>query len=156
MFEQTIYKVLYAKLTADGQGTEWGEVAVKSIEFKDGIIVKATTLDDKIIEIDDTTTFARRATGMFDKTGNMIFGGDIVKATIQHKQEDAKELLLPIVWVNGAYCIAIEGLGEMIYLTQQNVTEMEVIGNVYQHGKVLEKPVDEAIFEAAQQSETGA
>lgn len=151
MFEQTIYTILRAKYTQDGQSVEWAEEAAKAIFIKNGKIEKAITEADIEVQIDDVTAFARRATGMFDKNGAMIFGGDIVKFVHQHNQEEPKEILVPILWVNGAYVAVITGIDELIYLTQQNVMEMEKIGNVYQHGKVLETPVDEAIFALEQQ-----
>lgn len=150
MFEQTVYQVLRAQYSEDKTKVEWVENDAKSISLKDGKIVSAVINQhnaDETILIDDVTAFARRGTTMFDKVGKMIFAGDIVKFTIQHKSDEPKEVLAPIVFINGAYCIALEELaGEIIYLTQQNVLEMEKVGTVYQHGKLLETPVDEAIF----------
>ena len=91
MFEQTIYSVLYAKYSQDGQSVEWNEEPVKTIFLKGGKIEKVVTETDKEIAIDDTTAFARRATNMFDKVGAMIFGGDIVKFEHQHKNEEVKD-----------------------------------------------------------------
>lgn len=148
MFEQTIYSVLYAKYTEDGKAIEWTEKPVKAVFLKGGKIEKVLTEEDHEIVIDDVTTFARRATGMFDKSGAMLFSGDIVKFQHQHAKEDPKEVLAPILWINGAYTVVIAGIKELIYLTQTNVLEMEKIGTVYQHGKILETPIDEAIFAA--------
>lgn len=147
MFEQTIYTLLSAKFNADGSAVEWQEEGVKAIEIKDGKIMRVTTDRDSLVDIDDTTTFARRATGMFDKLGQMLFGGDLVKFMQEHAGNAPIEVIAPIVWINGAYCIAIEGVEEQIYLTQHNVMQIEKIGNIYQHGKILEKPIDEAVFE---------
>lgn len=153
-FKQTIYTVLYAKLLPDNSGTEWKEEVVKNVKIEEGRITEVVTIADEPILIDDITSFAREGTGMFDKNGNMLFGGDIVRANVQKynkaesKLEEGKDVLLSIIWVNGAYCCFIEGIDEPIYLNQQNVLEMEKVGNIYQHGKILEKPVDEAVFEA--------
>lgn len=149
MFEQTIYVLLGAKYSQDGQSVEWEEKQVKQLFLtKEGKIEKVVTDDDLTVPIDEVSTFVRRATGMYDKNGQMLLSGDIIKAVFQHKQNEAKELLVPISWINGAYCIVMEEINEIVYLTQHNVMEMEKVGNIYQHGKVLEKPVDEAVFEA--------
>lgn len=153
MFEQTIYTVLFARYSQDGQSVEWNEETVKTLSLKDGKIDKVVTEGDKEIVIDNVTSFARRATGMFDKVGAMIFGGDIVKFMHQHKNEEEKEIVVPILWINGAYVAVIPGIEELVYLTQQNVMEMEKVGDVYRHGKVLETPIDEAIFAVEQQQE---
>lgn len=153
MFEQTIYYLLSVRFTEDKTGTEWKEEPIKGLELKDGKIVRVTTDDAAITEIDNITTFARRATGMFDKIGNTLLSGDIVKASVIKNGEEAKEMLMPIIFVNGAYCIVLEGLEEPIYLNQKNVLEMEKVGNIYQHGKILETPIDEAIFEAQKETE---
>lgn len=148
MFEQTIYALLSAKFSADGSKTEWREEGIKALKIKDGKIKQVTTDADVVVDIDETTTFARRSTGMFDKLGVMLFGGDLVKFKHKHAENDEVDMIAPILWVNGAYVIVIAGIDEPIYLTQQNVMEIEKIGNVYQHGAILEKPIDEAIFEA--------
>jgi hypothetical protein len=151
MFEQTIYEVIYARYTEDGQGVEWLRKPVKTLTLSMGKVEKVTTEDDQEIVIDDTTAFVRRGTSMFDKVGVQLFCGDIVKFQHSHAGSDAAEVLAPIVWINGAYVVVIPGIEELIYLTQQNVMEMECIGNVYQHGKILETPIDEAIFEVDKQ-----
>jgi hypothetical protein len=74
---------------------------------------------------------------MFDKSGIALFGGDIVKHN---------GLLVPISWVNGAYCIIPDENADPIYFTQANVMEMEKVGDIYRNGSILEKPVDESIF----------
>lgn len=148
MFEQTIYSLLRAKYNDEKTGVEWKEEGVKALEIKNGKITKVTTDGDVVVEIDETTAFARRSTNMFDKVGTMIFGGDIVK--FKHKHGDAEEVdrLAPILWVNAAYCIVIEGIDEPIYLTQQNMLEIEKVGNIYANGVILETTIDEAIFKA--------
>lgn len=154
MFEQTIYSVIYAKYSPDGASVEWEEKGVKALSLDTfGNIKKVTTVEDKDIEIDETTSFVRRSTTMFDKLGNALFSGDIVKVLVQYKNNEAKELLLPISWINAAYCIVMEDVNEIIYLTQQNVMDMEKIGDIYRHGKILERPVDEAIFEADKETQ---
>ena len=151
MFEQTIYILLIATYSADKTKTEWREEGIKALELKNGKIFRVTTDSDALLDIDDVTAFARRSTGMFDKKGTMLLGGDLVKFNHIHAQEEAKDVIAPILWVNGAYAVVIPTIDELIYLTQQNVMEMEKIGNIYQHGKILEMPVDEAIFHAQNQ-----
>lgn len=151
MFEQTIYALLIATYSADKTKTEWREEGIKKLELKNGKIFRVTTDSDAVVEIDDTTAFARRSTGMFDKKGGMLFGGDLVKFSHKHGTAEPVETIAPILWVNGAYAVVIPTIDELIYLTQQNVMEMEKIGNIYQHGKILEMPIDEAVFAAQNQ-----
>ena len=152
-FKQTIFTVLYAQFNADNSGTEWKEEGVKELKMVAGKVTEVVTESDKKMLVDEVSVFVRESTGMFDKLGGMLFGGDIVKASLIIKSDltgdeaPAKEVLMPILWVNGAYCCALEELPNPIYLSQQNVMEMEKVGNIYQHGKMLEKPIDEAIFE---------
>lgn len=148
MFEQTIYSLLRAKYNDAKTGVEWKEEGVKALEIKNGKITKVTTDGDVVVEIDETTAFARRSTGMFDKLGVMLFVGDIVKFKHKHGSAEEAEILAPILWVNAAYCIIIEGIDEPVYLTQQNVLEIEKVGNVYANGAILETTIDEAIFKA--------
>lgn len=156
-FKQTIYSVIYAQFNADQSGTEWKEEGVKELKMVAGKVVEIVTESDKKMIVDDVSVFVRESTGTYDKKGQMIFGGDIVKLSLIRKSElsgeeaPAEEILMPITWVEGAYCGVVEGLVAPIYLTQANVLEMEKVGNIYQHGKILEKTVDEAVFESGAQ-----
>jgi len=166
MFKQIKYNVLYAELV-EGVSV-WKEEACRGIFFSgaggvDSVLLERTAEDgsDITMVIDNISSFAREFTTMFDKIGAGLYSGDIVKVPIamsklemtpdktEYTPEEIKagavveEMLLPVNWINGGYCIAVEGFEAPIYLDQRNVRQMEKVGNVYQHSKLLEKPVDE-------------
>lgn len=175
MFKQTKYKVLYAAVM-NGEPV-WNELDVKRITLGVMGVEKAEVEDEskpegeyREILIDGISAFARESTTMYDKDGTLLFGGDVVKVPIatstleiepgkSYSAEEieaakvVKEVLAPIVWINGAYCLCLRGWENPIYLTQQNVRQMEKVGNMYQHSTILEEPADESFFENTEGSE---
>lgn len=159
MYKQTKYKVL--RVVLENGESVWKEEIVSGIKI--GPLGISAVVDEQGVElaVDNISVIARESTNMFDKDGNEIYFGDIVKVPISKAKLDyiegkeyskehftegevmTEDVLLPIVWINGAYCLVIEGFDTPIYLTQENTRQMEKIGNVYQHGKLLEKEIDE-------------
>lgn len=147
--KQIIYKVLYVIINENGQ-SEWVEKQIKEIKLNNIGIESVITIDNDNIVIDNVSAFVREFVGMYDKNGVALFSDDIVKFPF-NLPEDGKEAEMDtmgsIVFINGAYCISLPEEETIVYLTQGNVRLMEKIGNSIQHNKVLEKDVDEKIFE---------
>lgn len=151
MNKLTKYKVL--AVVANNDGILWEEnnnVVAVMLDYSIGKITHAKLRmkdhDDEVVAIDEKTFFLQEFTGMYDTAGSPLYGYDIVKPIDDLIQ--GFNALLPVVWINGAWCLVPEGMDEPIYLNQHNVMKMERIGTVYQHGAIIEKPIDEAVFEA--------
>jgi len=147
MFKQDKFKVLYA-LLEDGASV-WKDEVVKTMSLNKVGIETVVTENDADMIVDNTSVFVREFTGMFDKAGMELYGGDIVKFPVQDSENTTKETLGSISWINGAFCIALEGEENIVYLSQQNVRQMEKVGNIYQHKALLDEvnPIDESVFE---------
>jgi uncharacterized phage protein (TIGR01671 family) len=147
MYKQLKYKVLCAELV-DGKAV-WNEKPVTQILLGDMGIEKVIVAEgEQPIIIDEISNFALESTTMFDKNGVLMFGGYLVKFPWEvNDSDEVQELIAPIVFLNGAFCLAPEGKDAIVYLSQQNVRQMEVIGNIYQHGNLIETAIDEKIFE---------
>lgn len=156
MFKQIKYKVLYVELQENGTSL-WIEKDVVAARF-DGISITHVTVRDgegesavdREIVIDNVSSFIQESTTLFDKSGIQIYGADVVKVSVSTGPEGIRDIVCPISWVNGGWHFIVEELEQSILLDQANTRAMEKLGNIYQHGEVLEsyrKQVDEKVFE---------
>lgn len=104
-------------------------------EKKDEQDVKDTVL------VDEMNAWLFQGTGAFDKNGKVIFHGHILK--------DKDDTLYEVFYANGAYFIVKDEIPLM--LLDQHVRELEIVGDVVQDLKLIEKPVDEKIFNQTKQ-----
>lgn len=168
MFKQYLYHVLFADVV-EGKPV-WKEEEVEQIWFEAGGAIKEVkTVDERILTVDNVAVFIRESTTKFDKLGNLLFGGDLVKIPISVSKLDMSaipaglsqseidkmvqeaavttDIITPIQWVNGAWCLCIEDPELTVYMSEQSCMQMEKVGNIYQHANLLEKPIDESAFE---------
>lgn len=157
MNKQTRYKLL--EVVRNNDGATWEENSSVIGIMVDYSINKITHAkirikdqDDQVIFIDEKTAFLQEFTGMFDRNGVALYGYDIVKLPIKIDGNDPTEIMLPIVWINASWCLALEDAEEPVYLNHKNVMTMEKVGNMYQHGEIVEKSIDMAIFEAEKEN----
>ena len=97
---------------------------------------------DKTIEVrpKDDKTIVMQSTGLFDKNGNEIFEGDIVKFS----DCDDDVYVTPVVWDKNYACFGVSFSGKypvsFDYLEEfyTKLKDVEVIGNIYENPELLE------------------
>lgn len=82
-------------------------------------------------------------TGLYDKNGNKIFEGDIVKIVGDSNNDDWKNVnyIAQIVFFDGGFC-AIDGTTDNYSFRRYSLSrcefDLEVIGNIYDNPELLE------------------
>lgn len=100
-----------------------------------------TYRDDKLKDI-----VLMQCTGLKDKTGKLIYEGDIVQTTF----ENNSKIIFPVVWDNktalfNGKIIKKEGINNyfmpnrdyLYYLLGNEKDEVEIIGNIYENSELL-------------------
>lgn len=155
MFKYNRFKVIRAEkdeTTADAP--VWKEDYVTGMKM-DVIGIQSVSINGNDVQIIlGISAFVQEMTGSFDKSGTALFGGDIVTMPIAVDDADPVDMLFPIVFVEGAFCLVLENVDAPIYLISDNCKKMKKVGNIYQHGALIEKDIDEKIFEQKQSDET--
>lgn len=158
MFDKiTKFKVLFADLDQDNNPI-WKEEPVKAATFGP-FGITTVTIDtsteeepntERIITIDGTSAFCRESTGKFDQDGKELFFGDIVEAEVKKTalSEESHIYVFPIYFINGAFVGSIDGIDDLIMLSEQNTREMKKLGNIYQHGSMLQQVFNQEVLDA--------
>lgn len=71
--------------------------------------------------------------GIVDKTGRMIYEGDIVKTPLYGQR------ICEVIFINGSFVLLFDnGIGSNIFSKLTDIT-MEIIGNIQEHSHLLKE-----------------
>lgn len=91
------------------------------------------------VHIDWGKAFLFQSAGVFDKVGNLLFHGHLLK--------DEAGKLYEVMFANGSFFLADEGVeSEPAMLSDEVLRKLEIIGDIIQQKDLLKVP-DEKIFE---------
>lgn len=126
-----MYEVLHFHTATWDNGGEW--VTAKGFNI--------ITRQDIHIQIEPKDSFIMQCTGLKDKNGREIYDGDILKFKLLEDfaafgtNEKYVEIIAPVIYEYGGFFI--EQSENSIFLGQLPMSEIEVIGNIYENHELL-------------------
>jgi uncharacterized phage protein (TIGR01671 family) len=161
MFKPIKYKVVFrsngeiksepvSKLIFSNMGVEGAFFKVEiDVPQEDGTTKKESK--DVGVQVDWIEAFLQEFTSKFDKLGAEIYSGDILKTEVVMKdvdgEDDTQDRFYVITFFDGAFLATNELTEEAIPLTEEFCLKTEKVGTIYQNSDLIEKPIDESIFE---------
>ncbi len=128
-----MYEVLHFHTATWDNGGEW--VTVKGFNI--------ITQQDIHIQIEPKDSFIMQCTGLKDKNGREIYDGDILKFKLLEDfaafgtNEKYVEIIAPVIYEYGGFFI--EQSENSIFLGQLPMSEIEVVGNIYENPELLKE-----------------
>ena len=76
-------------------------------------------------------------TGLKDKSGTEIYGGDLVQETFEIKKGEIKGYIQQVIWIEKDTCFGLKPSTPYEYTRLQYSDNREVIGNIFQNKGLL-------------------